>query len=183
MDGIELIRKVRDKTPPSPIYLDDYCPRVGQCKELCLRIGRDDFIAKPLDTDELLSIIKDGLNKNKNEIPAEKPGKFHLLNTIKPPFTGVVITASTGGPPALTRFFRVIGEIHNAAFFIVQHGPPWMLETFAKRLQNETKHNVKLAKNGMLSEGGIFTLHPVTCILKLKPAVLNLIDEGPESEF
>ena len=60
-----------------------------------------------------------------------------------PPFVGVVMAASTGGPGALTKVFnRLPPPTSRATFFVVQHGPAWML---ARRLNSETPMTVSLA--------------------------------------
>ncbi|MGA2297510.1 MAG: chemotaxis protein CheB [FCB group bacterium] len=184
MDGIELIRKVRELISPLPYIVMVTALVSDNARNYALESGADDYIAKPLETDELLSSIKDGLNKNKQEIPLELAEPIHTGSHDKPPFVAVVVAASTGGPPALITLLRDIKEIRGAAFFIVQHGPPWMLETFAKRLQSETRHNVLLAKNGIIPEAGKIYVAPGEKHLTLDAESFKMkLDENPKENF
>jgi two-component system, chemotaxis family, protein-glutamate methylesterase/glutaminase len=184
MDGIELIRRVREKISPLPYILMVTALVSDNARNYALESGADDYIAKPLDTEELLTSIRDGLNKNIQEIPTNQPESVHAAIKNKPPFVAVVLTASTGGPPALIRLLRDIKEIPKAAFFIVQHGPPWMLETFTKRLRSETNLNVLIAKNGIIPVAGTIYVAPGDKHLSIEHENFKMkLDENAKENF
>ena len=101
-----------------------------------------------------------------------------------PPYVGCVIATSTGGPPTLIQFFKNIQENIPAAFFIVQHGPTWMLETFAQRLQRETKLKVNIGKNGMETKVGNIYIAPGDYHMRINLENQNVeLDNGPKENF
>jgi len=184
MDGIELIRRTREKVRPLPLIIMITALVSEGAKSYALESGADDYIAKPIDVDELLTRVKDGLEK-KNQSEPERPSSLtHKEIDVTPPFIGVGVCTSTGGPPTLIELFKNIDERTNAAFFIVQHGPPWMLETFSQRLQRESKLKVILASNGIASEPGNIYVAPGDKHMRIESETMKiLLDDGPKENF
>ncbi len=184
MDGIELIRRVRERIKPIPLIIMITALVSEGARTYALESGSDDYIAKPIDVTELLTRLKDGLDRKEQSAPP-KPAKVISRETdTVPPFVGVVIGTSTGGPPTLIQIFQNIPENTKAAFYIVQHGPPWMLETFSQRLQRETKLKVSLAMNNTISETGNIYLAPGDKHLRIEPGTLKIkLDSGPKENF
>lgn len=184
IDGIELIRRIREKIKPLPFIVMITALVSEGARSYSLESGADDYIAKPVDVDELLIRMKDGLARYEQSLPG-KIGSLEKkdIDAI-PPFVGVVVGTSTGGPPTLIEVFKNIPENINAAFYIVQHGPPWMLETFAQRLHREINLNVQLAIHGTVSEVGNVYIAPGERHLRIEKNSLKLIlDEGPKENF
>ncbi len=186
MDGIELIRRVRQKTIPVPLIIMITALVSEGARSYALESGADDYIAKPIDVEELLSRVRDGLNKTEQSLPVGISGMENVTREteILPPFPAVVIATSTGGPPTLIEIFRKIPEDINASFFIVQHGPPWMLETFSQRLQRDTKLKVSLAVNDIIAETGNIYIAPGDKHMRVEPGSLKIVlDDGPKENF
>ena len=184
MDGIELIRRVREKIAPLPFIIMVTALVSEGARSYALDSGADDYIAKPIDVEELLSRLKDGFERKNQEAPSKPSGFVSREISVIPPFVGVVIGTSTGGPPALIETFKNIPDNTNAAFYIVQHGPSWMLETFSQRLQRETGLSVKLAAHGMKSEVNNIYIAPGDKHLRIEEGTYNLlIDDGPKENF
>lgn len=184
IDGIELIRRVREKIRPLPLIIMVTALVSEGAKNYALDSGADEYIAKPIDVEDLIGRVKDGLAK-KNQAPPfiSDHAKSTELETL-PPFVGIAIASSTGGPPALIEIFKQLPGNTNAAIYIVQHGPPWMLETFALRLEKESLMKVKLAVNGMISEAGNVYIAPGDKHLRIEPNTFKIIlDEGPKENF
>lgn len=184
MDGIELIRKVRESIKPMPLIIMITALVSEGARTYALESGADDYIAKPIDVDELLARVKDGLDKKTQKAPQKASQVVSREVEVFPPFVGVVMATSTGGPPTLLEIFKNVPANTQAAFYIVQHGPSWMLETFVQRLQRETSLKVNLAVNGMDSEIGNIYIAPGDRHLKIDGSTYKLIlDDGPKENF
>lgn len=184
MDGIELIRRARERITPIPLIIMITALVSEGARNYALESGADDYIAKPIDMNEILTRLKDGLDRREQKAP-DKVSRIVTMNTdAHPPFVSVVIGTSTGGPPTLIKLFQSIPETTHAAFYIVQHGPPWMLETFSQRLQRETKLKVSLAFNRIISEPGNIYIAPGDKHLRIEPRTFRLLlDDGPKENF
>ncbi len=184
MDGIELIRQIRLLIHPLPLIIMITALISDNARAYALDSGADDFIAKPVDIEELLTRINDALSRKSQKSLLDKPYNIFSTNEIKPKFVGVVIGTSTGGPPTIIQIFKRIPKTNKAAFYIVQHGPSWMLETFAQRLQNETELKVNLITNGEISEPDNIYLAPgEKHILIDKRNYQIFLDDGPKENF
>lgn len=184
MDGIELIRKVRESIKEIPLIIMITALVSEGARTYALESGADDYIAKPIDVEELLTRVKDGLDKKEQKAPEGASGTVSRTVESLPPFVGVGVATSTGGPPTLIELFRQIPEDVRAAFFVVQHGPSWMLETFSQRLQKETKLKVSLAANGQQAEPGNIYIAPGDKHLRVEQNTFKiLLDDGPKENF
>lgn len=184
MDGIELIRKIRENIHPLPLIIMITALVSEGAKAYALDAGADDYIAKPIDVSELLSRVKDGLGRKLQKASPDSYKKITISANDNPPFVSVAIATSTGGPPTLIDVFKNIPSTTQAAFFIVQHGPTWMLETFAQRLQKETGLIVKLAVDGEIAKLGHVYIAPGDMHLRVNPKNYKLIlDDGPKENF
>lgn len=184
MDGIELIRRIREKINPIPFIVMITALVSEGAKNYALESGADDYIAKPIDIEELLTRVKDGLQRKQQSIPASIDKIPEREHNVIPPFIGVAIATSTGGPPTLIEIFRNIPNTLNAAFFIVQHGPPWMLETFTQRLQRETSLKVQLGNHEVKAEPGNIYIAPGDRHMRIDTKTYNItLDEGPKENF
>lgn len=181
LDGIGLIKKIRSTLVNQPAIIVVTALSSHDAKIEALNSGADDFIAKPVQKSQLIEHVENCLKRQYK--PAEK--RVILSEPIhhrKAPFIAVGIAASTGGPPTLQEIFEILPNNENAAFFIVLHGPPWMLKTFAEKLDEKTKFKVHLAEHGMKIIPGEVYLAPG----KMHMAVNNnyeieLNDDPPEN--
>jgi len=184
LDGIELIQRVRERINPIPLIIMITALVSEGAKNYALESGADDYIAKPIDVDDLLTRLKDGLARKNQDAPFKIGHSQSSGNEIQPAFIGVTMASSTGGPPALIEIFKQLDEKINAAFFVVQHGPPWMLETFSQRLQKESKLNVFLAVNGLEPAPGSIFIAPGDKHMRIEPKTFRIqLDEGPKENF
>lgn len=184
MDGIELIRRIRENTKPLPYIIMVTALVSDGAKTHALDSGADDYIAKPIDINELLTRLKDGLAKKAGVEVASPKKTFSVSKDSKPKSIGLAIATSTGGPPALIKFLKHLDPEINACIYIVQHGPPWMLETFSQRLNTEVSFDVKLGESGIISKKGNIYLAPGDVHLKLENSKFELaLDNGPKENF
>lgn len=160
LDGIELIRRIRENIQPLPYIIMLTALASEGAKNHALNSGADDYLAKPIDVNELLDKIQLGLKKKNNEKDENAAKNFTVKKRNKlPNFVGSGIVTSTGGPSTIVDLVNNLNKDSLASYFVVQHGPPWMIETFTKRLKNETKLKVNLAESGMKVEMGNIYLY------------------------
>jgi two-component system chemotaxis response regulator CheB len=183
MDGIELIRKVRKQIRPAPIIIMLTAITTPEGRAFALDSGADAFITKPYLSDDIISVLQNVRDQSRQPQPALPTLERRKLEVL-PPFVGVVIATSTGGPEALRRVFVNLHPSLKTAFFIVQHAPKWMLESFAENLQGSLKFPIALAQHGMASTSGHAYLAPGDRHLIINSATLQLqLDDGPPENY
>lgn len=161
MDGIELVRKIRETVQPAPVILMVTALASPDARTHALAAGADDYLAKPFSVPEVLERLGNCLARRAQpepkivQAPPEAPPKLP-----PPPFPALAIAASTGGPEAVREVMRSLEDVQDLAALLVLHGPAWMLETFAGRLQKETPLSVRLAEEHMVLEPGKFYIAP-----------------------
>jgi len=190
MDGIELIRFIRANIRPTPLIIMITALVSETAKKYALESGADEFIAKPIDTDDIVVRVNDGLKKieqakeqSKEKAKLNKKD-IEQINEANPPFPAVAIASSTGGPPVLLEIFKNLPSNTKAAFFIVQHGPIWMLETFAQRLKKETEFDVLLGEDNLTIEEGKIYVAPGDKHMIIDADTFKIkLDDGPKENF
>jgi len=183
LDGMELIGKIRKSIKPIPVIIVITALSSRSAKDKAIEVGADEYIAKPYENKEVLSRLENCLNRQKSE-STQYLNDDHFEFVKVPPFSGVCIAASTGGPPALLNVFSKLRPTENAAFFAVLHGPAWMLETFVDRIQHETKMKVNLGKEGLPVKPGEIYLAPGDRHMVINPQKLCIqIIDGPPENF
>ncbi len=186
MNGLELIGRVRNEVTPKPLVIMFTAYRDANIKIRALELGIDGFFTKPVNFNQLFACIFEGLknrrkNKRKeallNDIQATKDPEL-----IQPPFVGVVVAVSTGGPQTLKILFENLKLPLHASIFIVQHGPDWVLEELASSLNKEYEFQVQLAIDGMEPKENQVYLAPGDRHLGIDPDTyrFKLSDAPPE---
>jgi two-component system chemotaxis response regulator CheB len=79
--------------------------------------------------------------------------------------------------------FKGIPATNTTAFYIVQHGPAWMFESFVKRLQMETKMQVKVAIDNERSKPGTIYIAPGDIHLVIDKDYNTHLWDGPKENF
>ncbi|HZE89682.1 MAG TPA: chemotaxis protein CheB [Verrucomicrobiae bacterium] len=189
VDGIELVRRVRRGAAPQPVILMITAVSSPAARDRAMSAGADDYLAKPIATAEVVTRIAACLARreeaarplpvlSRSFLPPSRPRPAG-----RPPYVGVVIAASTGGPPLLADLFAAIPSLPIAAFFVTLHGPAWMLGAFAERLGRLSPMPVRLAASGMPTRGGEVYVAPGDRHLAVDPTTLGirLLDDPPES--
>lgn len=183
-DGIDLVRSIRAKFKPCPILLMVTAIEDDNAKGYAFASGVDGFVAKPIVPKDVLRALGDCFAKQKQKTPSVKHLKKSARKIVSDaPFFGVGIGASTGGPVALEDLVSQIQPTQHAAFYIVLHGPAWMLESFANSLQRIAKMPVMLAQDGMFSKPGTIYLAPgdVHMVVERDRYRIRLEDSPPEN--
>jgi two-component system, chemotaxis family, protein-glutamate methylesterase/glutaminase len=182
MDGMELLEKIRANVQPAPLLMMVTALASPQARQRALEAGADIYVTKPIDAAQVVDALQKGLAQKRQGHQYERLFKDASAGW-RGNIVGVGITASTGGPPMVRELLRGITPTTAAAFFIVQHGPAWMLEAFVTRLQDETTMPVRLARHDMTVDPGTVYLAPgdVHMVVDPRHPRLHLIDDPPEN--
>ncbi len=184
VDGIELIQRTRKRgEPPVPLIIVTTALAFPEARNKAFDAGADDYLTKPYRPAEILDSIQNGMSRRSQSAPACPTIAVPTKSVAPPPFVGVGIAASTGGPPALRRVMSSIKTPSPAAFFLVQHGPLWMLKSFAGTLQNETALRVVLAEDDMPIAPNTLFVAPGDRHMIIEPErfILKLTNDPPEN--
>lgn len=183
MDGIELINQTRKRGEPVPLIVVTTALAFPEARNKAFDAGADDYLTKPYRPNEILESVRNGLARRSQSAPTRPPVAVAAKTIVQPPFVGVGIAASTGGPPALRKVIKSIITPSPAAFFLVQHGPLWMLKSFAGTLQNETALRVVLAEDDMPITPDTLFVAPGDRHMVIDPEhfTLRLTDDPPEN--
>lgn len=183
MDGIEFIRRLRSGRRESPFIIMLTAISSDEAKRAAMESGADAFMTKPYDNDQFLETLYNGVRVHRQGKQADQIMSRTAGTGLRKRCQGVGIASSTGGPQTLLRFFTDLPRIDSAAFFIVQHGPAWMLASFAERLRSVAAMDVRLGADGMAVEPGVIYLAPGEKHMIIDPASfeLRLIDDPPEN--
>ena len=184
LDGIELIKKIKENIEPLPLIIMITALVSEGARSHAIESGADDYIAKPINVDELLEIVKTGLDKKTQEDVKTLPKVIRKESNIQAPFIGVFIATSTGGPQTLLGLFKKIDKSLPVAYFVVQHGPAWMIETFSSRIERESGLNVQVGENGMIPKIRHVYIAPGDMHMRFEPNDFKIIlDHGPKENF
>ena len=186
MNGMELISRVRNEVTQKPLIIMFTAYRAANIKTRALELEIDGFFTKPLDFKKLIACIFDGLERLKKS--RAKGAPLHDFQTpeepdlIHPPFVGVVIAVSTGGPQTLKKLFSNLTPPFNSSLLMVQHGPSWVIKSLAESLDKEYDFRVQLAADGMKPEVDQVYLAPGDRHLCINPETfcLELSNDPPE---
>lgn len=175
MDGIELIRAVRKSIRPVPVIIMVTALSSDEAREHALDSGADDFIVKPAQNKDILNRINEAFERHSQP----EPDLDDLIGTKpigdNPDFVGVVIASSTGGIQSIPSLFSKIQSNVNAVFYIAQHGPAWMLESFAQRLNSQTYLRAQIATHNQDSIPGNIYIAPGDKHLVIEPYTYKML--------
>lgn len=185
MDGIELIRNIRKKYKEPPFLLMMTSLASESARRHALEVGADDFIAKPVNLNELLERVQSGIARQMQvDTKSSYQESSVITSEVIPNTVAVAIAASTGGPPTVLQVLKGLDPKANTTIFIVQHGPAWMLESFAQKLNEETGFTVRIATNLMPTQPGFVYIAPGELHMRVdKTTYRILLDDGPKENF
>ncbi|MBX7154884.1 MAG: chemotaxis protein CheB [Candidatus Kapaibacterium sp.] len=178
VDGVEILRYIRSSNRKQPLIIIYTALNSESARKYSKECGANEFYAKPVDPKVIIEAIEKGntepgqpthpSSEHKAVVPSTPAFKTTIVNEVRttpvihgqavPPFVGICLAISTGGPVTLTEMLTKLPRLEHAAMFIVLHGPSWMMDSFAARLTNVTHHTVVLAEHGMKAEPGLIYL-------------------------
>lgn len=175
MDGLELLRRLREKRPNLPVIMFSTLTQRGALATLeALALGARDYVTKPanvgsvttaIDTirTELIPKIKALCGDRSLLLPPIESTPATRRNVPAPPLLIphpleiVAIGTSTGGPNALAEVLPQLPMDLPAAVVVVQHMPPTFTRFLAERLNATCRMEVMEASSDqMLRPGKIF---------------------------
>lgn len=168
LDGIELLRKLRSSDKKSqPIFVIYTSLNSENARQYSKECGANDFFVKPTDPTQIIARLEELMRKRSSGVDSYTTIQEKLLSDTPlvsacsiPQFVGVCVAASTGGPSALLSLFHDLSKLEQAAIFVVLHGPAWMMDSFAQRLERESNHKVLVGSHGMKVVPGYVYLAP-----------------------
>lgn len=183
MDGISLVRRVRAELDTPPPILVVTALSSLDAKAHALDAGADDYLAKPYQPQEILRRLRNCIQRARQPAPGLRIDAGAIPSGPQRPadHVGVAITASTGGPEALRLVLPSLDPELRAAYFLVLHGPGWMLETFTERLVGICKVNVRMAEDRAPIEVGSLHVCPGDVHLKIEGGRTRLSNEPAEN--
>ena len=182
VDGIELIHRARkQQLVPLAVMVTQICSPNARLR--ALESGADAFITKPISPPLLFETIDDCMKRHQQPTPIAVCAAAEPTCKRKPPFVGVALAASTGGPDQLRQFFARFPTIHDAAYFVVLHGPAWLMEAVGDQLQAETNLKVHLAEHGEEIRAGHVYIAPGDQHLRVTADFQLALSQGPRENF
>lgn len=186
ISGIELIKSIRKKIKYKLVIIMVTALNSDKSKGFALDSGADYFLGKPVNYNELISKLNALLSVANQQVQAIDKSHYTKKDIFaNPEFIAVPIATSTGGPSTLLTLFSKLQANLNAAYFIVQHGPDWMLESFAQRLNDNTPHQTIIPKDGEKITPGRVYLAAGNRHLTINSFnySIKLLDTEPENMF
>ena len=170
MDGIEFLRRVMTNFPIPTIIISSLTLKGGDLAMKAYESGAVEVVLKPSKnlSNDLAVMISDLIQKIK--MASKININFYKLNKEKVAATNykekvilsnstdkvIAIGASTGGTEALSYLLKNL-RVDLPGIVVVQHMPPFFTENFAKRLNNESKFNVKEAvTDDIITNGNVY---------------------------
>ncbi len=182
VDGITVVKRVRAELADPPPILVVTALSSRDARAHALEAGADDYLSKPYQPREILDRLRDCVERATQPPPslAAAPGSEGRF-AHEP--TAVCFAASTGGPEALRRILPQMETGLPAAYFLVMHGPAWMIETFTERIADLSPLGVRLAEDRMRIEEGTLYVAPGDLHMKVDSdgRYLRLVQEPPEN--
>jgi two-component system, chemotaxis family, protein-glutamate methylesterase/glutaminase len=149
LDGIALVRRLRAEFDNPPPILVVTALSSEDARRHALEAGADDYLAKPYVPHQLLQRVRDCIQRAQQPVPVATDAPKAAVAAANIGCVGVGLAASTGGPEALRAVLSQLPDDSLAAYFVVLHGPGWMLQTFVDRVAEEVSLGVCMAGHGM----------------------------------
>lgn len=193
MDGLSFLEKLMIHHPLPVVVVSSLAPENSENALRALSLGAIEIVNKPGSQfsapdvkNELVRAIRTAARARvvarKKEIKSEKisvPRNLETTHKI------IAIGASTGGTQAIEKVL-IEFPVNSPGTIIVQHMPPGFTNSFAQRLNNVCKIQVREAKNGDLVSPGVALVAPGNQHLLLKRSGASysvIVKDGPAVHY
>ena len=175
LDGLHALGYIMSEIPTPVVMVSAYTQKGADATFRALEYGAVDFVSKPsgpisgdlaVISDELVAKVKVAASVDLDKLKFIRPKKITKKylkakpKKISPEVKVIAIGSSTGGPRALGQILPQLKSDIPAALLIVQHMPKDFTETFAARLDRESKIDIKQAEAGDRIEPGKALIAP-----------------------
>lgn len=186
MDGIELIHRVRASVTPNPVIIVITALSTDQARMHALDSGADDYLAKPVKPQEVLHRLQAVLARAEQTAP--DPDSIKPTENVSRKnhcgYIAVVIASCAGGPPILGQLLSQLKPTPLVTFFVVQHGPVWMIEMLVRRMRELLPMDVHMAEDNMeITPGGLYLAPGDHHMLLDSQGKKIKLDDGPAVNF
>ncbi|HRH41978.1 MAG TPA: chemotaxis response regulator protein-glutamate methylesterase, partial [Pyrinomonadaceae bacterium] len=193
MDGLSFLEKLMTHHPLPVVVVSSLAPENSENALRALSLGAIEIVNKPGSQfsapdvkNELVRAIRTAARARvvarKKEIRSEK---FSVPRNLETTHKIIAIGASTGGTQAIEKVL-VEFPVNSPGTIIVQHMPPGFTNSFAQRLNQVCKIQVREAKNGDLVAPGVALVAPGNQHLLLKRSGANysvIVKDGPAVHY
>jgi len=166
MDGLTAVQKIMESNPVPVVMISALTQRETQLALKALEYGAVDYVPKPSGSlslnmdvvkEELLTKIKEAASAN--VVPAKPSIHEHFQSSVRKSEKVILITASTGGPPAVSQILKTL-PADAPPVLIVQHMPKGITKFFANGLNETCQIQVKEAVEGDRIQQGLALIAP-----------------------
>lgn len=186
LDGLGVLQALSEPRPAVVVVsISDGDSELGV---RALQAGAVELVHKPtaLATNRLYELRNELVDKVRTAARAtlREPRSVRPVHHIEPSGAHdlVVVGASTGGPPALTRFVQDLPADLPVPVVIALHIPAGYTEALASRLDRSSRVHVVEARTGLVVEGGLVVIAAGGSHLRLhgsKGAIRASVDVEP----
>ena len=192
LDGLQVLERVMKERPLPVVMVSTKTQQGAQTTFDALQLGAVDYVAKPVgDKSATLGGFRDKVVKAVRTAAASNRGLLGDKATAVSPITGggdtpqgvvIGIGISAGGPATLHKMIPAI-PTNTPPIVITQHMPAEFTGSFAKRLNQAARIEVKQAEQGDALAPGCALLAPGSHHLRVAKRSGQLIanlDDGPK---
>lgn len=183
LDGLELIKIIKKRAKTSPALLMITALASEDARKKAIAAGADDFIVKPVNRTELLEKLANSIEKGSRPSVGARTGSSPREKQYRPGFAAAGLAASTGGPLTLQKMLPGLEITGRAAFFLVLHGPEWMLQTFSQRMNEQCSLEVMLAEEAMAIKPDRLYVAPGNRHMTVTPELKISLNQDPPENF
>lgn len=180
LDGMGLIARVRAEFDEPPAILVVTALTSDEARRHALEVGADDYLSKPFDPQRMLTRVRQCIRRNQSPPPAPPDLLEESIDPVLGETVGVGLAASTGGPESYRALVSGLDPSLSVAWFAVQHGPEWMVETLVDALRDRSRLAVRLARDGETIRPHRLYVCPGDHHMRVDEAGSTLrVDQGP----
>lgn len=174
MNGVSAVAEIMKVVPTPIVMLSTLTTAGAETTIAALEAGAIDYVGKPSGLSHELANVGEALTNAVLHAPRARlhrplkplprlaaPPISRLPSSLARPSERVLIVgASTGGPPALTRVIPQLPADLDAGVIVVQHMPAGFTDALARRLDSLSGLHVKEAANGDIVAAGTVLVAP-----------------------
>lgn len=187
--GLDALQQLTERSSAAVIMVSSTTEAGAKITLEALSLGAIDFIPKCRCTSLLHDKLIAAASARRARLKAvtqqqAQNGPAEAMSVPKG-FTAkaIVIGSSTGGPQALTEFFKNLAHPLTVPVFVAQHMPRPFTAALARRLQIQSGHSVVEASDGDPIANGVVYIAPGGLQMRTGNGVLSVRQDAGESLY